>query len=47
LDSEAVQKLTPADTNALLEVADARLRKARKLNEQMRAGPERTNVRDW
>ena len=46
-DSGEVQKLSPADTNALLDRADLRLRDARKKNEQMRAGPERPNVRDW
>lgn len=42
-----IQKLSPDDTNALLDLAEGRLQKARKRNEQMRAGPERPNVRDW
>lgn len=46
-DATALQKISPDDTNRLLDKADARLRTARQRNEQMRAGPERPNVRDW
>ncbi|WP_149113554.1 hypothetical protein [Limnoglobus roseus] len=46
-DAAEVQKLSPEDTTLLLDKTDARLRQARQKNEQMRAGPERPNVRDW
>lgn len=46
-DDTSPQKLSPEDTNTLLDRAEARLRSARKQNEQLRAGPERPNVRDW
>lgn len=46
-DAAEVQNLSPADTQALLDRTDARLRDSRRKNEQMRAGPERPNVRDW
>lgn len=44
---QQLQHLSADDTAALLDVAESRLQKARKRNEQMRAGPERPNVRDW
>jgi tetratricopeptide (TPR) repeat protein len=46
-DDATPQKLSPEDTTRLLDRAEARLRAARRQNEQLRAGPERPNVRDW
>ncbi len=46
-DEGPTQRLSPRDTDALLDRAAARLKAARRQNELLRAGPERPNVRDW
>ncbi len=46
-DDGPVQRLSPQDTEALLDRAASRLKSARRQNELLRAGPERPNVRDW
>lgn len=46
-DSGEIQKLSPEDTESLLDRTALRLKDARLQNEALRAGPERPNVRDW
>jgi tetratricopeptide (TPR) repeat protein len=46
-DTSDVQRLAPEDTTTLLDRIELRLQNARRQNEQLRAGPDRPNVRDW
>ena len=47
VDSDDAQPMSPEDTHLHLEQIRERLIRERKQNAQMRAGPERPNVRDW
>lgn len=47
VDSDDSQPMSPEDTHLHLEKIRERLIRERKQNAQMRAGPERPNVRDW
>ena len=46
-DKSTVTPLSAADTRALLDRAAARLRRDRRANARLLAGPERPDVRDW
>ena len=47
VDSDDAQPMSPEDTHSYLKQIRARLIRERTQNAQMRAGPERPNVRDW
>ena len=46
-DKSTVTPLSAADTRALLDRAADRLRRDRRANARLLAGPERPDVRDW
>ncbi len=46
-DDSVLVPLTPQQTDAYLELTAQRLLQQRRMNERLRAGPERNHVRDW